>query len=67
MESREYEGMEANILKLETALEAKRATIDTVAMREPLKLSQLYQEIEAEQQEIDRLYTRWAELEAKVQ
>ena len=67
METREFEAMEGTILALEEALEAKRATIDEIAMKEPLKLEQLYKEIEASQQEVDRLYARWAELEAKVQ
>ena len=35
-------------------------------MKEPLRLEQLYTEIEAAQDAIDLLYARWAELEAKV-
>ena len=35
-------------------------------MKEPLLLEQRYREIEATQHEVDLLYARWAELEAKV-
>jgi ATP-binding cassette subfamily F protein uup len=65
-EAREFEGMEAAIAIKETALQAKRDSVQEVAMNDPRSLEQLYAEIEAGQHEVDALYARWAELEAKV-
>ncbi len=66
MESREYESMEEKLVILEETLHRKRESLQEVAMKDPRRLEQLYAEIEAAQLEIDALYTRWAELEAKV-
>ena len=65
LENREYESIEQSIAAKEEALHAKRASLQEVAMKEPRLLEQLYNEIEASQQEVDLLYARWAELEEK--
>lgn len=64
-ESREYEAMEATLAAREEALHAKRDSLQEVAVKDPRALEQLYQDIEAAQAEIDKLYARWAELEEK--
>ena len=66
IESREYEAMEEKLLALEEAMHHKRDSLQEVAMKDPRSLEQLYGEIEAAQDEIDLLYARWAELEAKI-
>lgn len=67
MESREYESMEQRIADAEEALQEKRAALEEIAMKEPLRLEQHYREIEAAQGDVDLLYARWAELEEKTQ
>jgi ATP-binding cassette subfamily F protein uup len=64
-ENREYETMEQRISVLEDTLEQKRAALEEIAMKEPLRLEQHYKEIEGAQHEVDLLYARWAELEEK--
>jgi ATP-binding cassette subfamily F protein uup len=66
IENREYESMEEKLLALEEAMHQKRDSLQEVALKDPRSLEQLYREIEAAQAEIDLLYARWAELEAKV-
>ena len=65
MESREYESIEERIAVLEDALHAKHMSVEEVALKDPRSLEKLYKEIETSQQEVDRLYARWAELEEK--
>ena len=65
LETREYESIEQRIAVLEDALHAKHMSVEEIALKEPRLLEQLYKEIEASQQEVDRLYARWAELEEK--
>ncbi len=57
--------METTIAALEESLHAKRDSVQDVAMKDPRGLEQLYKDIEVEQDQIDRLYARWAELESK--
>lgn len=64
-EAREYDAMEHTIAALEEALHNKRDSVQEIAMNDPRALEQLYKDIEAEQDAIDKLYARWAELEAK--
>jgi len=66
IEGREFESIEQKIAALEEALHEKRGSVQEIAMKDPRRLEQVYQEIEAAQQEIDLLYARWAELEEKV-
>jgi len=65
-EQREWEGMEAVILDAEGAVEACQRGVDDPAIAsDPTALQQRYAALEAAQAEVDRLYARWAELDAK--
>jgi ATP-binding cassette subfamily F protein uup len=66
-EQRELEGMEAAIEAAETRkaeLEAKLA--DPAIYSSPTKVPELQKELEAASSEVDRLYTRWQELQTLV-
>ncbi|HUM14243.1 MAG TPA: ABC-F family ATP-binding cassette domain-containing protein [Candidatus Nitrosotalea sp.] len=66
LEQREWEGMEGAILEAEAALERyRRAAEDPSIASDPAALQERYAALEAARAEVDRLYTRWAELEAK--
>jgi len=57
--------MEEKILLAEEALEQKKAAVAEAAA-DAARLPQCYQEMLDAQAEVDRLYARWAELEAKL-
>ncbi len=65
---REWEQMEATILAAEEDLDARRAAVEdpSIAANAAL-LHQRYEELQAAQDRVDRLYERWAELEAEQQ
>jgi len=66
LEQREWEGMERAILEAETALGASRqAAEDPAIASDPAALEKRYAALGAARAEVDRLYARWAELEAK--
>src|SRR5262245_6534315 len=66
VEQREWDGMEQAILDAELAVEAcRRAADDPAIASDPTALQTRYAALEAAQNEVDRLYARWAELEAK--
>jgi ATP-binding cassette subfamily F protein uup len=66
VEQREWDGMEQAILDAELAVEAcRRAADDPTIASDPTALQTRYAALEAAQNEVDRLYARWAELEAK--
>jgi ATP-binding cassette subfamily F protein uup len=66
LEQREWDGMEAAIVEAETALEAcRRAAEDPAIASDPAALQAGYAAVDAARAEVDRLYARWAELEAK--
>jgi ATP-binding cassette subfamily F protein uup len=66
LEQREWDGMEAAIVEAETALEAcRRAAEDPTIASDPAALQARYAAVEAARAEVDRLYARWAALEAK--
>ena len=66
LEQREWEGMERTIVDAETAAEAcRRAAEDPGIAADPAALQVRYAALEAARAEVSRLYTRWAELEAK--
>ena len=68
LEQRELDAMEATILAAEERLAAaQNATEDPAVASDATTLQQRYAELSAAQAEVDRLYARWAELEAKVQ
>src|SRR5438309_457831 len=66
-EQREWDDMERTILAAERALEAcQRAVEDPAIASDPTALQQRYAALEAARVDVDRLYARWAELEAKL-
>jgi ABC transport system ATP-binding/permease protein len=65
-EQREWDGMEDAILAAEETLEARqREAEDPAIASDPTALQDRYAALEAARAEVDRLYARWAELEAK--
>jgi ATP-binding cassette subfamily F protein uup len=66
LEQRELDSMEANVLAAEERLAtAKARTEDPAIAADAAALQERYAELTAAQAEVDRLYGRWAELEAK--
>ena len=67
LEQREFDAMEANVLAAEERLEeAKRRADDPSIAADANALQTRYAELHAAQIEVERLYARWAELEAKL-
>jgi ATP-binding cassette subfamily F protein uup len=66
LDSREWETMEEKILRAEELLENKKHAMQEAAT-DPIRLRDAYEQMLAAQDEVDRLYARWAELEAKLQ
>ena len=66
LEQREWEAMEDAILGAEAAVERCRlAAEDPAIASDPAALQERYAALDAARAEVDRLYARWAELEAK--
>jgi ATP-binding cassette subfamily F protein uup len=66
-EQKEWDGMEAAILKAEQAVEtAQAATSDPGIMADHVKLHEAFERLAEAQQRVERLYARWAELEGKL-
>jgi ATP-binding cassette subfamily F protein uup len=66
-EAREYEGLEARIHEAEAELTIAHVQLhDPDVMRDPVRLQSVYTKTQTLQSNVDRLYERWAELEAKV-
>ena len=67
LENRDWETIETRIGEAEQTLAAKRAMLeDPGVLRDPVRLEQVYREMEEAQSAVDTLYTRWAELEEKM-
>jgi ATP-binding cassette subfamily F protein uup len=67
IEAREYDGIEERIHEAEQRLAAQQSQMqDPEVARDAARLQQAYESMQAAQQEVDRLYERWAELEAKL-
>jgi ATP-binding cassette subfamily F protein uup len=65
-EQREWDGMEQAILAAERAVDAcQRDAEDPAIASNPVALQQRYAALEAARAVVDRLYARWAELEAR--
>ena len=65
-EKREWEQMEDRILAAEAELEdRKAAAADPAIASDAALLAQRYRELHAAQEQVDRLYARWAELAEK--
>jgi ATP-binding cassette subfamily F protein uup len=66
IEQREWDAMEQNVLAAEARLEEARARAEDPSIASDATALQLrLKELDAVQHEADRLYARWAELEAK--
>jgi ATP-binding cassette subfamily F protein uup len=66
-EQREWDAMEQAILDAEARAErSERAVQDPAVASDATALQQRYAELESARAEVDRLYARWAELEAKL-
>ena len=67
IEQREYEAIEATLAAAESALrDARAAAEDPAHASDHAKLVALLAAVDDRQAEVDRLYARWAELEAKL-
>ena len=66
IEAREYTTIEDRVAKAEEVLDEKRnALIDPAIQTDAERLIQAQHELNSAQDEVDKLYARWAELEAK--
>jgi ATP-binding cassette subfamily F protein uup len=66
-EQKEFEGMEAKVLAAEEALERAQAAVEEPSVAtDPLALLDRCAALEVARAEVERLYARWAELEAKL-
>jgi ATP-binding cassette subfamily F protein uup len=66
-ENQEWEKMEGTILEAENRLAAARAGVEDPAVAtDPSALQERCNELEKARQGVERLYARWAELEAKL-
>jgi ATP-binding cassette subfamily F protein uup len=66
LEQREWSGMEQAILDAEAVMEARqRAADDPAIASDPVALQERLAALETARAEVDRLYARWAELDAK--
>ncbi|HWF11083.1 MAG TPA: ABC-F family ATP-binding cassette domain-containing protein [Bryobacteraceae bacterium] len=66
LEAREWEQIETKVAEAEQTLKEKRDLLEVPeVVSNAALLTQAVREIEAAETEVDRLYTRWAELEAK--
>jgi ATP-binding cassette subfamily F protein uup len=67
LEQREWDAMEGRILEAEAALSAAQARIQAPdVISDPRQIELAYAELTRAQSEVDSLYARWSELEAKV-
>jgi ATP-binding cassette subfamily F protein uup len=66
LEAREWAQMEQRILEAERELEARRQALQAPeVVSDPFALRQCYEELQAAEAVVERLYARWAELEEK--
>ncbi len=66
-DNREYQTMEHRVAAAEEVLDLKRtAMMDPEVLKDGRKLAQAQAEMDTAQAQVDMLYARWAELEAKV-
>jgi ATP-binding cassette subfamily F protein uup len=67
LEQREWDGMEALIHEAEAKLAQVQSDLhDPAVTSDPARLQAAYAKLHPCQEEVDRLYERWAELEAKL-
>lgn len=67
LDSRDWDTIEDRITEAERVLAERRAALDeTAVVTDPSRLNEALHVMEEAQAEVDRLYGRWAELEAKI-
>jgi ATP-binding cassette subfamily F protein uup len=67
LEAREHSSIEERIAKAEQLRDAKRDALEDPAIASDAnRLVSAHEELEQAQEELDAMYTRWAELEAKL-
>jgi ABC transport system ATP-binding/permease protein len=67
-EKKEWESIEENILEAEQQVDAcRREAEDPAISSDAQRLEERYTQLQEAQKLVDRLYSRWAELEAKLQ
>lgn len=67
LDNRDWETIEERITEAEQALSERRSALDDRAVvTDPVRLQEAIRSMEQAQQEVDRLYARWAELEAQI-
>jgi len=65
-EAKEWEQMEEAVMRAEEVLDEKRSQLEIPeVVSDPARLTLAVQEMDAAQDAVDKLYARWAELEAK--
>jgi ATP-binding cassette subfamily F protein uup len=65
-EAKEWEQMEGVVMRAEEVLDEKRSQLEIPeVVGDPARLTLAVQEMDAAQDAVDKLYARWAELEAK--
>jgi ATP-binding cassette subfamily F protein uup len=65
-EAKEWEQMEGVVMRAEEVLDEKRSELEIPeVVGDPARLTLAVQEMDAAQDAVDKLYARWAELEAK--
>ena len=66
LEQREWDGMEQAILDAERVMHGSQQAVEDPAIAsDPVALQERYAALEAARAEVERLYARWAELDAK--
>jgi len=67
IEQREYDQIEQRIAEAEAQLAAAQAALQAPeTVSDPAKLAACWEAVRAAQEQVDRLYARWAELEEKL-
>lgn len=67
MEAREFEGMEDRVTEAESKLTSARDALnDPAVVSDPKRLTEAAAHLDNMQSEVDAIYARWAELEAKL-
>jgi ATP-binding cassette subfamily F protein uup len=65
-EKREWDQMEQKILEIEEEIGKLQKQVENPSVSsDPIKLQEVCQRLDSKQMDLDRLYQRWAELEAK--
>lgn len=67
-EQKEYDSLEANILQAESVVEQCQTKVeDETVVSDHVQLQEAYAALQLAEQQVEQLYERWSELEAKLQ